>query len=1790
MTQAFDSNDVQLTRGDIRQLQHADALAGFLARLQYSIDLRTPIDDYAQIGLSSPDLRHEIRHVELLATDPHDQEIKIYLLEVRSLTAALRNAIARAFRDRPELALFILTKDYETFEFVLLLRELAQTAQRGTAIRQIVRPVPLTIKRTMVSDAELRVLKRFTMSEPDALYQWDKLRSAFVLAEWSEEYFNNRALFSDYYLKQRLTDPKLNSEWANDVLPIGRKINPLLKTARKQLTNQPLASMQKQFYAPILSELGFVTKPCADGPAYRYDLCLLTSSTPVAAFFGYVWNRNLDDHDTQRDSATPAIIPGAEVVSALEAGTVPWVIVSNGKYWRLYSTTASNKATNYYEVDLEEAFFGAQDALDALKYWWLFFRAAAFGGFLDRMLKQSAEYAKGLGERLKDRVFTEIFPQFAQGFIADMRRQGHNTLSESQLNAVFEGTLTFLYRLMFVLYAESLDLLPLNEHNGYREQSLYTIKQELAKAGGTLLDQRQSELQARYTTSSTELYQRILALCAVIDRGSPALNMPTYNGGLFSPSSVSGQFLQTYAVPDRYLALGLDRLARDLDDRSQALVLIDFKSLGVRQLGSIYEGLLEFKLHIASERLAVTKEKGKEVYQPAAKVAKPLAIIEQGMAYLVNDKKERKATGSYYTPDYIVKYIVQQTVGAVLDEKFKALAPRLHEAQKNYRDYAKLVAARAKTSNRPGTADVFWTDPNNTMLQLLDDCLNVRVLDPAMGSGHFLVEVVDFISNRLIHFLNAWSDNPVWAMIDRTRNEIVADMERQGVTIDRERLTRVALLKRAVLKRCIYGVDLNSMAVELAKVSLWLDAFTLGAPLSFLDHHLKHGNSLIGARVEVVREALANQNTLFGQNRFAAIALATESMREISNLSDNTPAQSRSSFDAYQQASAQLAPYKRMLDIYTSRWFNNRYSKATKSRSLPLVKRAKGYGNTFDQTIDLLKHNQFEEWLNDINNYSVFDDEISRVIAESAMIDAKSYSYFHWQLEFPEVYFQPSYPGSKDIDIKIDAGFDAIVSNPPYITQIREDDNVLNYYNESFKSATGKFDLYMIFIERILTYLKKDGIMGSIQPNKFINVNSGKGIRGILILNEFYVKKVIDFGDSPVFEDIITYPSIIIISKEFNSDSDTLYMKVYSDPNNIRLLKHINIRGLGDKPWILDDSVNSLVKNKHTSTLKELGFKFYTGVQTGSDSLLVMDIEKAKYLGIYPQFCLPYARGRNIKRYRIEEISSYVFWPYNENGKILKITQLPIKMQEYLEEHKVTLSNRQWFGKDATELSGAWYGLMYLSDEDTRTGSRLLTPALSDYSNFTYTTDEFAIPTGTAGGYGLRFPMNFELLPYYILALLNSNLLFSLVKTSSPDFANQYMKFSGPYLADLPIRRIEFTTEAAERERLSNVAIEHYHARAYEQVLTQVQQVLAAEQSDVVHDLLAYLAQQMIDLNKAKQHESKRFLGWLESQLRIQPKKDETGIESLSGKTIIQGYLGDYQKGQREVSWGDFWYRLYQNRNRFAANLSDLEASINQAYRQSLAILLPIKHDLARTDALIDKIVYRLYGLSAAEIELIERPQYEQALSEAKANVLKEAGAATSDEQADAIIDKIAEEILPAAERFFERVEPISIEATLDAALPNWRTLPPEIPTFLRTGEYSLLMEDETMDFSVSVIPFTKAVETLLYETIFKPFRDESGFGAADCKNKFLAEFMERKRHLTLGNFPIMLNSKSEQALRGFVSQRFSERNMFGPGGLAETLNNDSMRQLRNKAAHDEVIPRSEAEQLRAWALQVLRI
>ncbi|MCB0151455.1 MAG: hypothetical protein KDE01_27860, partial [Caldilineaceae bacterium] len=207
-------------------------------------------------------------------------------------------------------------------------------------------------------------------------------------------------------------------------------------------------------------------------------------------------------------------------------------------------------------------------------------------------------------------------------------------------------------------------------------------------------------------------------------------------------------------------------------------------------------------------------------------------------------------------------------------------------------------------------------------------------------------------------------------------------------------------------------------AVELAKVSLWLDAFTLGAPLSFLDHHLKQGNSLIGSRIADVQTALAEkkQSTLFASNKFAGVMLATELMRQVSYLSDNTVEQVASSRTAYRSAADYLAPFKRVLDVYTSRWFGNAPSRSG-----------------FDPVLEFLQRDDVQGWLEKPATPLPANDYMDvQKVAATALRSAMEKRFFHWELEFPEVFFAPSTPGGQDVQLREDGGFDAVVGNPPY--------------------------------------------------------------------------------------------------------------------------------------------------------------------------------------------------------------------------------------------------------------------------------------------------------------------------------------------------------------------------------------------------------------------------------------------------------------------------------------------------------------------------------------------------------------------------------------------------------------------------------------------------------------------------------------------------------------------------------------------------------------------------------------
>jgi hypothetical protein len=505
---------------------------------------------------------------------------------------------------------------------------------------------------------------------------------------------------------------------------------------------------------------------------------------------------------------------------------VQWGILTNGRYWRLYYQGAKSRLEEYFEIDIGwlPGLRGAQGELSSLlrpaafrsdREWndhllavmWLMFRREAFvagddgRAFHHVALAEGREWEARVRESLADVVFGQVFPDL----IRALKRADPKALAilqASYLATVREAALLLLYRLLFALYAEDRDLLPKRDP---KYDGLSRLRDEIAEridAGSALSGRRKG-----FALQCAELFH-------TIDEGDDTVGVPTYNGGLFSDCTEATDLLDRAVLPDVDFAPLLDRLARTEKDGRR--VRINYRDLSVQQLGSIYERLLE--------------------YEP---IAAPEATDSVDIRL---NPFARKGSGSYYTPDELVSLIIARTIGPLVEERSAAFREKAQ----------RLAGDRRRTELR--IEELRALDP-------ADRILDLKIVDPAMGSDHFLVSLVDYLAESVTaaigeaHEAVEWAEytSPLATRLAVIRDRILAEAKAHGWAVREEQLVDKNLVKRFVLKRCVYGVDKNPMAVELAKVALWLHTFTAGAPLSFLDHHLKCGDSLYG---EWVRKAL----------------------------------------------------------------------------------------------------------------------------------------------------------------------------------------------------------------------------------------------------------------------------------------------------------------------------------------------------------------------------------------------------------------------------------------------------------------------------------------------------------------------------------------------------------------------------------------------------------------------------------------------------------------------------------------------------------------------------------------------------------------------------------------------------------------------------------------------------------------------------------------------------------------------------------------------------------------------
>ena len=944
-----------------------------------------------------------------------------------------------------------------------------------------------------------------------------------------------KSLFSHHYLESRLPS---QAEWVEDPRPVLTQVQILWQKAQQLGPAWNEAQTEDEFIKPLLAALGWSFIPQAkntkNGRVNRPDYALFADdatkndayphqghddafySRALAIAEAKYWGRPLSQKDAAgRDTWKTGSNPSHQMVSYLVGTRCPWGILTNGRVWRLYSREASSTASEFYEVDLGAVLTplqpptpfssagagGEEGQVAAFKRFWLFFRRAAFVSdaqgrtFIQRVMDGSATYAREISDKLKELVFDEVMPEIAGGFIAYRRQQlGIHAETAESLAEVYQASLSLLYKLLFVLYAEARSLLPIS-NPAYWEESLTRMARQFAER----IDRG---LVISNATHASGRYDSLLALFRRIDQGDSSLGVPRYDGGLFNASTPDNQFLARHKLSDRAVARAVDILVRDAGQP------VDYAYISVRNLGAIYEGLLENKLALTSpptpSPLPITgEERGQrgEVALASPPTPSPLPITGEERVILVNDKGERKATGSYYTPDYIVEYIVRHTLDPILDARSQRFATAMERCVDLRRQLGRSNLTAGETKVLRAQLDAAEHDGREAFL-------GIKVCDPAMGSGHFLVNAVDHLTDGIIERLQAyhdshsdvpWAWNPLQGLIERVRADILAEMARQGIAVDVARLDDTALLTRLVMKRCIYGVDLNPMAVELAKLSLWLNSFTVGAPLSFLDHHLRWGNSLIGADVRTVEAAI--QRTASGQfglfaGPFAGLLDLTGVMIQIAEQADSTLADVRRSAEDFAGFQASLTPYKQVLDLWVSQYFGNQ-------AGLEFLTLFGG------EVVPALKGQRPVSALQQAG-------------IERARDLWREKRFFHWDLEFPEVFIDLARR-----DWAENPGFDAVIGNPPYVATADIGRTVRDYLRLNFKGTGKELNIFAIMTEEAVFLVKQGGSVGFIVPDSFLLVESYSSLRK-LILSECLVERVALIRGN-AFADAVTGNSVVFV-------------------------------------------------------------------------------------------------------------------------------------------------------------------------------------------------------------------------------------------------------------------------------------------------------------------------------------------------------------------------------------------------------------------------------------------------------------------------------------------------------------------------------------------------------------------------------------------------------------------------------------------------------------------------------------
>lgn len=617
---------------------------------------------------------------------------------------------------------------------------------------------------------------------------------------------------------------------------------------------------------------------------------------------------------------------------------LPYVIANSGKTIRLYSTDPESgfgsrgRSDTYIEANLDLL------TEENCGYLWLIFSSSALRdeGTLHEIMEDSKNYATGLGERLKERIYDEVVPELAEGIAKARNLKKPN---KKELDTTYRMALLVLFRLLFIAYGEDERFLPYGKNSRYTNHSLNEKIHSLEEIIKENID---------FDSKSTSHWDEINRLVDEIHNGNEEWGLPKYNGRLLSSDpevSPAGAIIsQLKLTNDCFGPILVNLLIDETDDGYKGA--IDFRNLGVREFGVIYEGLLESELSVADRDLTVDED---NKYIPARNEDE--VLVQKDEIYLHGVSGERKATGTYYTKSIFVDYILDNSLVPALKEHLNTL----------------------DNLNDREAEDVFF---------------DFRVADIAMGSGHFLIGAIDKIEKEFSKYLTERNLPEVEKELDRLKEASTKAFSNKELAPE---IDDSQLLRRQIARRCIYGVDLNETAVDLARLSIWVHTFVPGLPLTFLNHNLVTGDSLSGIgtlkeAADLIKEKKQNLFSMISNNQ-EHIERIKYKVEKLGKLADTDAKEVSLSRQIQKDLEEDTMYYRILFDILSvSRIVDN-----IDPTSL------------FNKIDDINK-------IKELREYKIAKKELENI------------NPLHFPLEFPEVFQKGN---EKE-------GFDVIIGNPPW--------------------------------------------------------------------------------------------------------------------------------------------------------------------------------------------------------------------------------------------------------------------------------------------------------------------------------------------------------------------------------------------------------------------------------------------------------------------------------------------------------------------------------------------------------------------------------------------------------------------------------------------------------------------------------------------------------------------------------------------------------------------------------------